>query len=115
VSIANPLLGPFASKGMPTIDIVVEPDQDPILSNGPTRSDPYNRHGTHYIDPFFCYELKKIVDFEVRLCFKWNYRVVIPSSTDTVDNSPSGCIAVYLEALKHGLRFSLLKVIMKIL
>jgi len=41
--------------------------------------------------------------------------VVIPSPTDTVDNSLPVCAAVYLEALEHGLHFLLLKVVIEIL
>jgi len=59
--------------------------------------------------------VKKIINFEVKFSFKWNYRAVFPSPTDTVNNSPLGCITVYLEALEHGLRFPLPKVVMEIL
>jgi len=57
VFVANPLPGPFASIGMPSTDVVVEPNQDPTLSEGPARSDPEDGPVTHYIDPFFRDEL----------------------------------------------------------
>jgi len=97
------------------MDIVEEPDQDPVLFSGPARSDSKDGPGTHYIDLSFRDELKKIINFEVKFSFKRNYWVVIPSPTNTVDNPPPGCIAVYLEVLEHGLRFPLPKVIMEIL
>jgi len=113
VSVANPLPGPFASLGMPSTDIVEELDQDLVLSSGPARSNPKDGPGTHYIDPSFREELKKMVNFEVKFFFRRNYRVVIPSPTDTVDNPPPCCIAVCLEALEHGLRFPIPKVFME--
>ena len=115
VSIANPLPGPFASIGMPPTDIVEEPNQDPTLSGGLARSFPEDGPDTHYIDPSFHDELGKIVNFEVKFSFRRNYRVLIPSPTDTVDKPPLGCVAVYLEALELELRFPLPKIIMEIL
>ena len=64
MSIANPLPGPFASIGMPSMDVVEAPDQDPILSSGPARFDLEVGPDTHYIDPSFRDELKKIVNFD---------------------------------------------------
>jgi len=68
--------------GMPSTDVVVEPDQDPTLSEGPARSDPEDGLGTHYIDPSFRDELRKIVNFDVKFSFRRNYRVLVPSPTD---------------------------------
>ena len=79
------------------------------------RSYSEDRPNTHYIYPSFRNELRKIINFEVKFSFKRNYRVVVPSPTNIVDNPPLGCIAVYLEALEHGLRFPLPKVVMEIL
>jgi len=98
---------------LPT-DIVEEPDQDPVLSNSPTRCDLEDGPDTHYIEPSFCNELKKIVDFEVKSSFKRNYRVGIPSPSDTIDNPLPICVVVYIEALEHGLQFSLPTVVMEI-
>ena len=67
---ANPLSGPFASVGMPSTDVVVEPNQDLTLSEGPARSDPDDGPGTHYIDPSFRDDLLKIVNFEVKFSFR---------------------------------------------
>ena len=114
VSIANPLLKQFASVGMPPTDIVEEPDQDPVLSGGIAQSDPEDGADTHCIDPSFRDGLKKIVNFEVNFSFKWNYRVVIPSPSDTADNPPLGCVVVYLEALELDLQFPLPKVCQKV-
>jgi len=66
------------------------------------------------INPSFLSELKQIVDFEVRFSFKRNYQVVIPSPSNAIDDL-AGCVTIYLKALEHGLRFSLPKVIMRIL
>jgi len=99
---------------LPT-DVVEEPDQDPAPSEGPARSDPEDRPGTHYIDPSFRNELQKVINFEVKYSFRRNDRVIVTSPTDTVDNPPPGCVAVYLEALELGLRFSLPKIVMDIL
>ena len=115
VSVANPLPGPFASVGMSPTDVVEEPDQDPAPSDGPARSDPEDGPGTHYIDPSFRNELRKVINFEVKYSFRRNYRVIVPSPTDTIDNPPPGCVAVYLEALELGLRFPLPKIVMDIL
>ena len=59
--------------------------------------------------------MRKVINFEVKFSFRRNYRVIVPSPTDTVDNPPPGCVAVYLEALELGLRFPLPKIIMDIL
>jgi len=115
VSVANPLPGPFASIGMSPTDVVEEPDQDSAPSEGPARSDPEDGPGTHYIDPSFRNELQKVINFEVKYSFRRNYRVIAPSPTDTVNNPPPGCVAVYLEALELGLRFPLPKIVMDIL
>jgi len=115
VSVANPLPGAFASIGMPSTNVVVEPDQDPTLFEGPARFDPEDGPGTHYIDPSFHDELQKLVNFEVKFSFRRNHRVLIPSPTDTIDNPPPGCVAVYLEALELGLRFPLLRIVVDIL
>jgi len=112
---ANPLLGPFASVGMPPTDVVVESDQDLTLSEGPARSGLEDGPGTHYIDPSFRNELRKIVNFEVKFSFRRNYQVLVPSPTDTVDTPPPGCVAVYLEASELGLRFPLSKIVVDIL
>ena len=88
VSVANPLPDPFASVGMPPMDVVEEPDQDPAPSEGPAWSDPEDGPGTHYIDPSFRNELRKVINFEVKFSFRRNYRVIVPSPTDTVDNPP---------------------------
>ena len=53
VSVGNPLPRPFASVGMPPPDIVEEPNQDPILSNGLARSNLEDGPSTHYVDPSF--------------------------------------------------------------
>ena len=53
VSIVNPLPRPFASGGMSPIDIVEEPDQDPVLCSGSAPSDQEDGPGTHYIAPSF--------------------------------------------------------------
>jgi len=45
---------------------------------------------------------------------RWSF-LIIPPPSDARDNLPPGCVTVYLEALEHGLRFSLLKVVMEIL
>ena len=105
VSVVEPLPWPFVSVGMLHTDVVEELDQDPVLSEGPARSNLEDGPGTHYIDPSFRDELRKIVNFEVKFSFRQNYRVIIPNPTDTVDNPPPGCVAVYLEALQLGLRF----------
>ena len=115
VSVTNPLPGQFASVGMPPTDVVEEPNQDPAPSEGPARSDPEDGPRTHYIDPAFRNELRKIINFEVKFSFRRNVRVIAPSSTDTVDKPPPGCVAVYLEALELGLYFSLPKIAMEIL
>jgi len=70
VSIANPLLGPFASVGMPPIDTVEEPDQDPLLSSSLASFDLEDGPCTHYIDPSFYDKLKRIVYFKVIFSFK---------------------------------------------
>jgi len=98
---------------LPT-DVVEEPDQEPSPFEGPARSDPEDGPMTHYIDPAFHKELQKITNFEVKFSFRRNFRVIVPSSTDTVDKPPPSC-AVYLEALELGLRFSLPKIAMEIL
>jgi len=113
--VANPLPGPFASVGMPPTDVVEELDQYPAPSEGPARSDPEDGPGTHYIDPSFRSELRKVINFELKFSFRRNYRVIVPNPTDTVDNPPPGCVAVYLEALELGLRFPLPKIVMDIL
>ena len=64
--------------------------------------------GTHYIDPCG-------INFKVKFSFRRNFRVIVPSSTDTVDKSSPGCVAVYLAALELGLRFPLPKITMEIL
>ena len=46
VSVAKPLPGPFANVGMPPMDVVEEPNQDPVLSKGPVRSDLEDGPGT---------------------------------------------------------------------
>jgi len=46
------------------MDVVEAPDQDPILSSGPARFDLEVGPDTHYIDPSFRDELKKIVNFD---------------------------------------------------
>jgi len=97
------------------MDVVEEPDQDPVLSEGPARSDPEDSPDTHYIDPSFQDELRKIINFEVKFSFRRNYRVIITSPTDTVDKPPPGCVAVYLEALELDLHFPLPKVTIEIL
>jgi len=112
VSIANPLLGLFASVGMPPTDIVEELDQDPILSSGPAWSNSKDGPSTHYIDLSFHDTLKKIINYEVKFSFKQNYQVVIPSPSNKVNNPP-GCVPVYLEALEHGLRLHFLKLLWK--
>jgi len=58
---------------------------------------------------------QKEVDFKVRFLYKRNYQVIVPSPFNNVDNPPLSCVTVYLEALKHTLRFQLPKVIMEIL
>ena len=73
VSVANPLLGPFANVGMPSTNLVEELEQDLALSSSPTRPDPEDRPGTHYIDPSFQNELRKIINFEVKFSFKQKY------------------------------------------
>ena len=105
MSVANPLSGSFASVGMPPTDIVEELDQDPVLSSGSARFGPEDDPSIHYIDRSFRDGLKMIIDFQIKFSFKRNYWVVILSPTDTVNNPPPGCIAVYLEALEYGLRF----------
>jgi len=72
---------------MPSTNIVEEQDQDLVLSNGPARSDLEDGPGTHYINPSFRDELKKMVNFEVKFSFKRKYQVVIPSPIDIFDNS----------------------------
>ena len=69
VFVANPFPGPFASVGMPPTDVVEEPDRDPAPSEGPGRSDPEDGPRTHYIDPSFRNELRKVINFEVKLSF----------------------------------------------
>ena len=115
MSVANLVAGLFAIVSIPFTDIVEEPDQDLVLSSGLARSDPEDAPNTHYINPSFRGELKNIINFEVKFSFKRNYQAVIPSPTDNVDNPPPGCIAVYLEALEHGLQLPLLKVVIEIL
>jgi len=51
----------------------------------------------------------------VKFSFKPNYRVVVLSPTDTVDNPFPGCIAVYLEASECGLQFVLPNIVIEIL
>jgi len=94
VSVANPLPGPFASVGMSPTDVVEEPEQDPAPSEGPARSNPKDGPGTHYIDPAFRNELRKIRNFEVKFSFRWNFWVIVPSSTDTVNKASRlrGCL-----------------------
>jgi len=53
VSVANPLPGPFASVGMPPIDTIEEPNQDPVLSSSLARSDLEDGLDIHYINPPF--------------------------------------------------------------
>ena len=59
MSVTNSLPRTFASTSMSSTDIVEEPNQNPILSNGPTRSNPEDGTNNHYIDPSFCDELKR--------------------------------------------------------
>jgi len=66
VSITNPLPGPSASVGMPSMDVGEELNQDPVLSSGPARTNPEDGPSTHCIDPSFRDELKRIVNFEVK-------------------------------------------------
>jgi len=72
---------------LPT-DVVDEPDQDSVLSEGSARSDPEDGLDTHYIDYSFRDELRKIVNFEDKFSFRWNDRVIIPNPIDNVDNPP---------------------------
>jgi len=58
---------------MPSTDIVEELAQDPVISSGPSRSNPEDGFETHYINSSFHDELKKIIDCEVKFSFKLNY------------------------------------------
>ena len=78
-------------------------------------SDPEDGPGSHYTNPLFRKELKKVIDFELKCSLGRNYRVFTTSETDTIDNPLSRCIDVYLEALEYGLRFPLPKIMMEIL
>ena len=73
-------------------DIAYEPEHDPALSYDPSRSDPVDVPNTYYSNLFFCYELKKIVNFEVKFSFKWYYRMVVSSLIDIFDNPPSSSL-----------------------
>ena len=76
---------------------------DSTPSSGPSRYDSKDKPNTHYIDPSFHDNLKKISTFKLSFSFKHNYRVIVPSPTDIMMNSHPGCIMVYLESLKHDL------------
>ena len=59
--------------------------------------------------------LSKSIDFEVKYSFRRNYKVIVPSHTNTIDNAPLRYISVYLETLEYNLQFSLPRIVMKIL
>jgi len=94
MSIVNPLPELFSSIGMSTTDVVDAPQLDPVPSSSPTRSDLDEGAGSHYINPSFHRELKKVTDFEMKFSFERNYRVIVLSPTDTVVKPPSSCIVV---------------------
>ena len=100
---------------MSSIILVEEWEHNLAHSYSPARSDLEDGLDSHYINPFHCDELKKIINFEVKYSFQRNYRVIVPSPTDAIDNPPPRCIGVYLEALEYDLQFPLPKIVMEIL
>ena len=111
--VANPLPETFASISIPITDIVDVPKLDPIPYSGPAKSDPEYIPGSHYINSSFSGEVSKVTDFVVTFSFKSNHRVIVPLPINTVVNPPLSCIAMYLEALEHGLRFPLPQIVMQ--
>ena len=103
VSTANTLLGPFPSIGMTPAIVDKESKQDPTPSSSHVRSDPEDGPDSYHINPSFYDEIKDILDFKVKFSFKHNYKMVIPSTADTIDNLHPGCVAVYPQALEYGL------------
>ena len=59
--------------------------------------------------------IKKIIDFEMKYSFQYNYMVSVASHADTIDNPSPGCIGVNLEALEYDVQFPLPKIVIKIL
>ena len=83
VSVFNLLSGSFASISRLPVDMIEEQEQDYAPSSGPPRTDLEDRPSIYCVNPSFD-ELKKITGFEVKVCLKCNYRVIVPLPIDTI-------------------------------